>query len=179
VRSRAGLLAATAVLLAACGTPAAEATPTLTPDPAVVPSRSPQVINGTADGPAVELGSAVTGGLGWRYVAYLRNERVCTQLETAAAVESACGVSAPDEGEAFRSVRRNERLVHGIATAEAATVWLVVNNTPAVPAVLMPLTEVGLDGALTFVAVLPTGVEASHVMAVRMNGEVLGTLELP
>jgi hypothetical protein len=179
VRSRAGLLAATAVLLAACGTPAVEPTTAPTPDPAVVPSRSPQVINGTADGPAVELGSAVTGGLGWRYVAYLRNERVCTQLETAAAVESACGVAAPDEGEAFGSVRRNERLVHGIATAEAATVWLVVNNTPAVPAVLMPLTEVGLDGALAFVAVLPTGVEASHVMAVRMNGEVLGTLELP
>jgi hypothetical protein len=58
-------------------------------------------------------------------------------------------------------------------------VWLVVNNTPAVPAVLMPLTEVGVQDAVAFVAVLPTGTEASHVMAVRMNGEVLGTQELP
>ena len=65
------------------------------------------------------------------------------------------------------------------ATADAATVWAVVNNTPTVPAVLMPLADVGLDGAVAFVAVLPTGVEATHVMAVRMNGEVLGTRELP
>ena len=177
MRSRAGLLAAIAVLLAACATPVVEATPTL--DPAVMPSRSPQVIGGTATGPVVELGSAVTAGIGWRLLAYPRDERLCTQLDTAAAVESACGVLAPDEGEAFGSVNRSGRLIHGIATADAATVWLVVNNTPAVPAVLMPLAEVGLDGAIAFVAVLPTGTEASHVMAVRMNGEVLGTRELP
>ena len=61
----------------------------------------------------------------------------------------------------------------------AATVWLVVNNTPAAPALLMPMTEVGLDDGVAFLAIVPEGTEVSHVMAVRMNGEVLGTQELP
>jgi hypothetical protein len=133
----------------------------------------------TPTGPVVELGSEVTAGLGWRYLAYPSDERLCIQFETAASIEAACGLATPDEGEAFGSWYRLGRAVYGIATADAATVWLVVNNTPAVPAVLMPLTDVGVEDAVAFVAVLPTGTEASHVMAVRMNGEVLGTQELP
>lgn len=177
MRSRVGLPAAAALLLVACGT--APVVPTPTPDPAVVPSRSPQVMGGTPTGPVVELGSEVTAGLGWRYLAYPSDGRLCIQFETAAAVESACGLISPDQDEALGSVHRSGRAIYGIATADAATVWLVVNNTPAVPAVLMPMSEVGLEGAMAFVAVLPTGTEASHVMAVRMNGEVLGTQELP
>ena len=177
MRPRAGLLAAAALLLVACGT--VPVVPTATPDPAVVPSRSPQVMGGTPTGPVVELGSQVTAGLGWRFLAYPSDGGLCIQFETAAAVEAACGLVTPDDDEALGSVYRSGRAIYGIATADAATVWLVVNNTPAVPAVLMPLTDVGLDGAVAFVAVLPTGTEASHVMAVRMNGEVLGTQELP
>lgn len=175
MRARVGLLAAVAFLLASCG-PSVVAP---TPDPAVVPSRSPQVMGRAPTGPVVELGSEVTAGLGWRYLAYPSDGRLCMQFETAAAVEVACGVTLPDEEDAFGSVDRSGRAIYGIATADAATVWLVVNNTPAVPAVLMPLADVALEKAVAFVAVLPAGTEATHVMAVRMNGEVLGTRELP
>jgi hypothetical protein len=66
-----------------------------------------------------------------------------------------------------------------MVTPDATTVWLVVNNTPTVPAILMPLSEAGLDGDVAFVGIAPTGAEVTHVMAVRLNGEVLGTEELP
>lgn len=175
MRSRAGLLAAAIVLLAGCQTTEVEVTPT--PDPAAIPSGS--AVASGATGPVVELGSGVTAGLGWRYLAYPGGSGACTRLETSAATASACDVVAPAEGEAFGVVGRSGRVIHGIATADAATVWLVINNTPAVPAVLMPLAEVGVEGANAFVGVLPSGAEASHVMAVRLNGEVLGTRELP
>jgi hypothetical protein len=177
VRSRAAVLAAAIVLLVACQPAEIEETPT--PDPAAIPSGSPAALGATATGPITELGSGVMAGLGWRLLAYPSASGRCVQLETAGSVQTECNGDVPDEGSAFGSVDRSGRVVHGIATADAATVWLVVNNTPAVPAVLMPLAEVGLEGAVAFVAVLPTGTEASHVMAVRMNGEVLGTRELP
>jgi hypothetical protein len=43
----------------------------------------------------------------------------------------------------------------------------------------MPLSEAGLEGGVAFVGIVPTGTEVTHVMAVRFNGEVLGTRELP
>jgi hypothetical protein len=43
----------------------------------------------------------------------------------------------------------------------------------------MPLGEAGLEGDVAFVGIAPIGAEVSHVMAVRLNGEVLGTQELP
>lgn len=177
MRARAGLLAAASVLLVACGTAEVEVTPT--PDPAVIPSGSPSAAGATPTGPIVELATEVTAGLGWRYLAYPSDDGLCIQLETAAAVDSSCGVVAPAEGAAFGDVSRSGRLIHGTATADVATVWLVINNTPAVPAILMPLADVGLEGAVAFVGVLPAGAEATHVMAVRLNGEILGTRELP
>lgn len=177
MRSRAALLAAATLLLVACQPAEVEETPT--PDPAAIPSGSPEAQGAIATGPIVELGSGVMSGLGWRYVAYPSDTGWCTQLETAGAVESACGVGAPEEGSAFGFVGEHGRVIHGIATADATTVWLVVNNTPTVPAVLMSLSDAGVAGGVAFVGVAPTGAEVSHVMAVRLNGEVLGTLELP
>ena len=177
VRARASLLAIAAVLLAGCqAAPVAE---TPTPDPAAIPSGSPEALGATASGPIVELGSGVMSGLGWRLLAYPTDAGWCTQLETADRVETDCGGVEPDEGSAFGSVSENGRVIHGIATPDVTTVWLVVNNTPAVPAVLMPMSEAGLEGGVAFVGIVPTGTEVTHVMAVRMNGEVLGTRELP
>ena len=177
MRARVVLMVAAAVLLAGCQ--AAEVVETPTPDPAAVPSGSPQAVGATATGPIIELGSGVMSGLGWRYLAYPTDAGWCTQLETAAAVESACGVGAPEEGSAFGFVGESGRVIHGLATPEAATVWLVVNNTPAAPALLMPMTEAGLEDGVAFLAIVPDGTDVSHVMAVRLNGEVLGTRELP
>ena len=177
MRARATLLAMAVVLLAGCGNPAIEESPT--PDPAAVPSGSPQAGGATATGPIVELGSGVMSGLGWRYLAYPSDDGWCTQLETAAVTETDCAGIVPDEGSAFGIVSENDRVIHGIATADATTVWLVVNNTPTVPALLMPLDEAGLEGGVAFVGIVPTGTEVTHVMAVRFNGEVLGTRELP
>lgn len=171
------LLVVVALLLAACQAAEVEETPT--PDPAVIPSGSPEAHGTTATGPILELGSGVTQGIGWRYLAYPSDDGPCTQIETAAATEVACGELEPADGSAFGFVGESGRVIHGIATPDAATVWLVVNNTPTVPAVLMPLRETGLGIGVAFVGTLPSGVEASHVMAVRLNGEVLGTWELP
>jgi hypothetical protein len=177
MRARFNLLAGAVVLLAACQTTPVEELPT--PDPAVIPSGSPQAHGPTATGPIVELGSGVTSGLGWRYLAYPSDDGWCAQLETAAVTETDCSGVEPAEGSAFGSVSRNGRVIHGIATPDATTVWLVVNNTPTVPALLMPLDDAGLEGGVAFVGIVPTGTEVTHVMAVRFNGEVLGTHELP
>lgn len=177
MRARTVLLAAAVLLLAGCQSTEVEETPT--PDPAAIPSGSPQAVGATATGPIVELGSGVMSGLGWRYLAYPSDAGWCTQLETAAAIETDCGGLAPDEGSGFGSVSENGRVVHGIATPDAATVWLLVNSTPTVPAFLMPVSEAGLEGGVAFVGIVPTGTEVTHVMAVKLNGEVLGTQELP
>jgi hypothetical protein len=177
VRARAGLLAAAFVLLAGCRAAPVEEVPT--PDPAAIPSGSPQAHGATATGPIIELGGAVMSGLGWRYLAYPTDAGWCTQLETAALTQTDCAGVLPDEGSAFGIVSQNGRVIHGIATPDAATVWLLVNNTPTVPAFLMPLSEAGLEGGVAFVGIVPTGTEVTHVMAVRFNGEVLGTRELP
>ena len=175
--ARAGLVAAAVVLLAACQPAPVQETPT--PDPAAIPSGSPQAIGATATGPVVELGSGAMSGLGWRYLAYPSDTGWCTQLETAAEIQTDCSGVEPDEGSAFGAVSRNGPVIHGIATPDATTVWLVVNNTPALPATIMPLSEAGLEGGVAFVGVVPSDTEVSHVMAVRLNGEVLGTRELP
>ena len=46
-------------------------------------------------------------------------------------------------------------------------------------AVLRRLSEAGLEGGVAFIGIVPTGTEVTHVMAVKFNGEVLGTHELP
>ena len=178
LRARAAILAVAVVLLAGCRGTEVEATPTPTPDPAAIPSGSPEARGAAATGPILELGSGVLSGLGWRYLAYPSDLGWCTQLETAAGSEADCSGVAPDDESAFGHVSENGRVIHGIATPDAATVWLVVGNTPAIPAVLMPLSEAGIDGGTAFVAIVPTGTEVTHVMAVRLNGEVLGTREL-
>ena len=166
-------------LLAGCQAAEVEPTPTPTPDPAAIPSGSPRAVGATATGPIVELGSGVLSGLGWRYLAYPSDFGWCTQLETATAIATDCSGVDPDEGSAFGTVSRDGRVIHGIATPDATTVWLVVDNTPTVPAFLMPLSDAGLEGGVAFVGILPTGTEATHVMAIKFNGEVLGTYELP
>ena len=177
VRGRAAALAFVVVLLAGCRGTVPEPTPTR--DPAAIPSGSPDAIDATATGPIVELGSGVLSGLGWRYLAYPSDDGWCTQLETAASVETDCAGVEPEAGETFGTVNEDGRVIHGIVTADATTVWLVVNNTPTVPAVLMPLSEAGLEGGAAFVGIVPTGTDVTHVMAVRINGEVLGTHQLP
>jgi hypothetical protein len=177
MRARSVLLVVAVVLLAGCQPGPVEETPT--PDPAAIPSGSPQAIGATATGPIVELGSGVLSGLGWRYLVYPSDLGWCTQLDTAAATQTDCRGVDPDEGNAFGTVNRNGRVVHGIATPDATTVWLVVGNTPTIPAFLMPLSEAGVEGGVAFVGIAPTGTEVTHVMAVKFNGEVLGTLELP
>lgn len=177
VRGRTALLALAIAVLPGCQATVPVETPT--PDPAAIPSGSPTAIGATASGPIVELGSGVLSGLGWRYLAYPSDDGWCTQLEAAASVQTHCSGVAPEEGEAFGIVREEGRVIHGIATAEATTVWLVVNDTPTVPTVLMPLAEAGVEGGAAFVGIVPAGTNVTHVMAVRLNGEVLGTFELP
>lgn len=177
MRARALGMVAAIVILVACQPAEVEETPT--PDPAAIPSGSPEARGATATGPIAELGSGVMAGLGWRLLAYPTDTGWCTQLETAASTVTDCTGVVTDGESAFGSVSRSGRVVRGIVTPDATTVWLVVNNTPAVPAVLMPLGEAGLEGDVAFVGIAPTGAEVSHVMAVRFNGEVLGTEALP
>lgn len=175
--ARAGLLALAVVLVAGCQ--AAEPRETPAANPAAVPSGPPTPAGPTATGPIVELGSGVTSGLGWRYLLYPSDEEWCRQLETAAGTDSDCDIIGLEEGGAFGTINESGRVIHGIVTADAATVWLVVNNTPTVPALLMPLADAGIDGVVAFLGIAPTGADVTHVMAVRSNGEVLGTRELP
>jgi hypothetical protein len=177
MRVRALLLGVAVILLAACEPAEVEETPA--PDPAAIPSGSPAALGATATGPITELGSGVMSGLGWRLLAYPTDSGWCTQLETAASTVTDCTGVVTDEESAFGRVTRTGRVIHGVVTPDATTVWLIVDNTPTVPALLMPLGEAGLEGDVAFVGIAPTGAEVSHVMAVRLNGEVLGTQELP
>jgi hypothetical protein len=174
VTALAGLLAPLAVgLLAGCDLVAVDS-----PDPAAIPSGSIQPEAGVATGPAVEVGSGVASGIGWRFAVFPSEDGWCTQLETVAVTTTGCGDLEPAAGQAFGSVGESGRIVDGIVTEEAATVWVIADGGGRLPATLMPLDEAGLEG-LAFVGILPADAVPTHVMAVKFNGDVLETYELP
>ena len=149
-----------------------------TPDPAAIPSGSLEARGAEPTGPIVELGSGVTSGVGWRYVVYPSDDGWCTQLETGSATTTGCGDLAPEEGRAFGSVGHSGPMVEGTVTDETATVWVIAEGGGRLPATLVPLEEAGLEGQ-AFVGILPADEVATHVMAVKFNGDVLETYELP
>jgi hypothetical protein len=168
------------VALAGCGV-----TTVATPDPAAVPDDPLEAEGGGATGPVVELGSGVSEGLGWRYAIYPNGSEWCTQLEMVAVTVSGCGDILPEDDRAFGSVGRGDALdagatpVEGIVTADTATVWLVDEDSGMrIPATLMPLGDAGLEGQ-AFVGFAPSDLTPTHVQAVKANGDVLETYELP
>ena len=70
-------------------------------------------------------------------------------------------------------------VVEGFASEQTATVWLISEDQGVrLPAMLMSLEEVGLEGS-AFLGILPADMRVTHVMAVAFNGQVLETYELP
>ena len=176
MRALAGLLVLAVGLLSGC-----EAVPLETTNPAAVPSGTLEARGATADGPVVELGTGSSAGIGWRYSIFESDDGWCTQLETQAvtSTHTACGETSPGEDGAFGFVTRNGTIVDGVVSADTATVWLVAEGGLRVTfATLMPLEDAGLEGQ-AFVGITEAGTELTHVMAVKLNGEILETRELP
>jgi hypothetical protein len=177
---RRAAVAAFALALAGCAVTSVE-----TPDPAAVPTGPLEAHAGEATGPIVELGSGQNVGLGWRYAIYPSGSEWCTQLEMVAVTVSGCGDLLPADDRAFGSVGVADDLmggvtpIEGIVTAETHTVWIVDENTAMrIPATLMPLEEAGLEGQ-AFVVFAPPDLAPTHVQAVKENGDVLETYQLP
>jgi hypothetical protein len=149
-----------------------------TPDPAAVPSGSLEATGSAAIGPIVELGSGSSEGIGWRAATFESAEGWCLQLEMQAVTESGCGQVPPEEDAAIGMVMQSGSIVHGVASEETATVFLIIDSLGRVPATLMGLDDAGLDGQ-AFVGIAPADANVTHVMAVKLNGEILQTYELP
>ena len=149
-----------------------------TPDPAAVPSGSLGAAGPAAIGPIVELGSGSNAGVGWRAAIFESDDGWCLQLETQAVTETGCGPVPPGEREALSAVSQNGTIVHGLASEETATVFLIIDSLGRVPATLMALDDAGLEGQ-AFVGIAPADANVTHVMAVKLNGEILETFELP
>lgn len=148
-------------------------------DPAAVPSASLAARGEEpATGPIVELGSGTTLGIGWRAAIFESDDGWCLQLETQAVTETGCTPIPPDDGAAFGAVSRSGSMVHGIASEETATVFLIIDSLGRVPATLIALDDAGLEGH-AFVGIAPADANVTHVMAVKLNGEILETFELP
>ena len=148
------------------------------PNPAAIPSGSVEPEGGGATGPAIEIGTGVDSGIGWRYAVFPSADGWCTQLETVAVTSTGCGDILPAEGHAFGAVGNSGPIVDGIVTEETATVWVIAEGGGRLPATLMPLEEAGLEG-LAFVGILPADEVVTHLQAVKFNGDVLETYELP
>ena len=149
-----------------------------TRDPAAIPSGSLGAQGAEPTGPLVEVGSGTMSGIGWRFVVYPSEDGWCRQLETGTATMAGCGDPLPEEGSAFGGVGHSGPTVEGIVTAETATVWVIAEGGGRLPATLMPLEEAGLEGQ-AFVGILPADEVATHLQAVKFNGDVLETYELP
>ena len=169
---------AVAVMLAACQIVQVE-----TPDPAAVPSGSLVPHGPEATGPVVEIGSGQAEGVGWRYAVYPSADGWCRQLETVGVAQTGCGDPLPAADRAFGGVGENEagsvRAVDGFVTQDIATVWVVeADSGRRFPALLMPLDDAGLE-AQAFIAFLPEDMDVTHLLALRMSGEIVETYELP
>jgi len=149
-----------------------------TPHPAAIPSGSLEADGPAAIGPVVELGSGSTAGIGWRFAIFESDDGWCMQLETQAVTQTGCGQIPPEEGDAFGAVSQSGSIVHGVASEETATVFLIIDSLGRVPATLMALDDAGLEGH-AFVGTAPADANVTHVMAVKLNGEILQTYELP
>ena len=149
-----------------------------TPDLAAVPSGSLEAAGAAAIGPITELGSGSTVGIGWRLATFESNDGWCLQLEMQAVTQAGCGQVPPEEGSAFGLISHSGPIVHGVASEETATVFLIIDSLGRVPATMMALDEAGLAGH-AFVGIAPADANVTHVMAVKLNGEILETYELP
>lgn len=148
-----------------------------TPDPAAIPSGSLEAGGPAAIGPIVELGSGSTAGVGWRSAIYESDDGWCLLLETQAGTETDCGEIAPEEDHAFGAISQSGPMVHGVVSEETATVFLIIDSFGRVPATLMALDDAGLEGH-AFVGIAAPDANVTHVMAVKLNGEILETYEL-
>jgi hypothetical protein len=166
-------VAAAVLVLAGCQIVEVE-----TPDPASIPAGSIQPQGAAPTGPVLELGSGVSSGIGWRYSVYPSDDGWCTQLETVSATTTGCGDLLPEEGRAFGGVSHGGPMVDGIVTEETATVFLILNGVGRTPATLMSLEDAGLEGQ-AFVGIAAADANVTHVQAVKFNGDVLETYELP
>jgi hypothetical protein len=175
---RRGLAAlAAAVLVAGCAVTQVE-----TADPAAVPTGTIAPLGPEATGDIVELGSGVALDRGWRFSMYPSDDGWCTQLEMVAVASTACGDPLPHGDAAFGSIGQGDlggiQNVKGVVTADTATVWLVGEDNVRAPATLMSLERAGLEQR-AFVGFAPADVSLTHLQAVKANGDVLETYELP
>jgi hypothetical protein len=156
-----------------------------TPDPDAFLSGEPVAIGADPTGPVTELDSGLAFDLGWRYVTYEAADGLCTELQMAEVTTTGCG---PDrelpDGEHLGGVSVLEPLqsgvtpVEGIVSDEIVTVFLIDEQQGRLPATLMPLDEAGLTGQ-AFIGFMPADGTVTHVQAVALSGEILGTYEVP
>ena len=158
------------MVVAGCAEDAPDGSPTASPTPAVSFTQ-------VGDGSVLESE--------WTYGVGMDGDAWCTRLEVAGTSSSRCGDLMPAGEDAFGEIGHGPdaysaaQAVEGIVTVDAATVWLIGDRGEyRIPARLMPLDEVGLD-AQGFVGFAQADVTLTHLMAVRFNGEVLETYELP
>jgi hypothetical protein len=156
-----------------------------TPDPEAFLSGDPVAIGADPTGPVTELDSGQAFDLDWRYVTYESADGWCTELQMAEVTSTGCG---PDrelpEGEHLAGVGVMDALesgvtpVDGIVSDEIVTVFIIDQQQGRVPATLMPLEEAGLSGQ-AFIGFMPSDGTVTHVQAVALSGEILGTYEVP
>lgn len=155
------------LVLASCSGPEASATPS--------PSAS---LTGVGDGMVLESE--------WRYAVGDAHGGWCTRLDVAETSSSRCGDLLPSDDRAFGELGHgpdaytDAQVVEGFVTDDVATVWLIGQRGQyRIPAVLMPLDEVGLEDVQAYVGFASADVTLTHVQALALNGEVLETIELP
>lgn len=134
----------------------------------------------------VEVGAASVLESEWSYAVGAQDDGVCTRLEVAGTASTRCGDLLPPEDAALGEVGRGPaeyeeaHVVEGFVTDEALTVWLVGDGGQyRIPAVMMPLDDVGIEGAQAYVGFARADVTLTHLQAVALNGDVLQTHELP
>jgi hypothetical protein len=166
--------------LAACTVAVVE-----TPDPGAIPTGPLEAAGDDATGPVLEVDSDVVAGIGWRLLFYESADGQCLQFETVSLAETGCGPLLPEEGDAFGSVAAADtenaglRPIHGIVSADIATVFLIDDETQErVPAKLVSLEEAGVD-ASAFIGFQPEGMTITHLQAIKLSGEIVETYELP
>lgn len=134
----------------------------------------------------VEVGAGSVLESEWSYAVGTQDDGTCTRLAVSGTTSTRCGDLLPPPDVAFGEVGRgpaeydDAHVVDGFVTDEALTVWLIGDGGQyRIPAVMMPLDGVGIEGAQAYVGFARADVTLTHLQAVALNGDVLQTVELP
>ena len=163
------LLAAS--ILGGCGDDAPDGSPMASPTPAVSFTQ-------VGDGSVLESE--------WSYGVGMDGDAWCTRLQVAGTASSRCGDLLPADGQTFGELGHgpdeytDAQVIEGFVGADAVTVWFIGDRGQyRIPAVLMPLDEVGLADVHAYVGFALADVTLTHLQAIARNGDILQTVQLP